>query len=345
MKKILIFALIAILLTGASCRKDDGLTFLSVRVTEFGIKQSGKSLQFPLTIGVIDSAQAVRDIEEAEYFYHKLSSIYDFKRFSYLSSTTVDTALRGSLKASEPFTVFSSSGPEGNLRLTLESITGADAIFRLTRIGADTVNYPITAQSGRSVSVGVTNSSDSTRGTLLIVTAWILSAPGSADTTEVMKFLAEKNRVRSGVETTAPVYYASDQRLLDRYLGKDAVKLPITVESDGALGNEGELFNADSLDEHPFSVENLPKLFGKLIYPEQAMKDRVQGTVVLKFLVDSTGSVKKMKVIRGVRPDVDSAATTIFNGVTFHPPRAKGVGVSVWLTLPVRFALREEPSK
>ena len=316
------------------------LTFVSVRVTEFGIRRSGTSLNFPLTIGVLDSAQAVRDVEEAEYFYSKLSSIYDFKMFSYYSSTTLDTVLKGTKLAEGPVKVFSAEGSEGELRLALESYSGSEASFRLSRFGSDTLNYPFTATSGRSVSVGLTHKADSTSGKLLIVTAWLHQAQAPFEEGPILQFLAEKNRVRSSKEPSAPIYLESDQRLLDTYLGVGAIKLPIADGGVGPVQYGKRYIHPDSLDEHPFAQENLPNLFGKLIYPESAREDKVTGTVLLNFMVDSTGVVQEVRVLRRVRPDLDSAACSIFESVVFHPPKYKGVGVSTWLTLPIRFTLR-----
>lgn len=75
-------------------------------------------------------------------------------------------------------------------------------------------------------------------------------------------------------------------------------------------------------------------------YPPQAVKDKVQGRVVVQFLIDPSGCVGDVNVVRSVREDLDAEAVRVAKMLPkFYPGRCNGKAVSVWYTLPVTFAL------
>jgi len=83
-------------------------------------------------------------------------------------------------------------------------------------------------------------------------------------------------------------------------------------------------------------------------YPPQAVKDKVQGRVVVQFLVDPSGCVSEVNVVRSVREDLDAEAVRVAKMLPkFYPGRINGKAVSVWYTLPVAFTLKGDdvPSK
>ena len=83
-------------------------------------------------------------------------------------------------------------------------------------------------------------------------------------------------------------------------------------------------------------------------YPPKALKDSIQGRVVVQFVVDKAGSVGEVKVVRSVNKDLDDEAVRIVKTLPkFYPGRQNGQAVAVWYTLPVTFKLqdKQEPEK
>ena len=65
-----------------------------------------------------------------------------------------------------------------------------------------------------------------------------------------------------------------------------------------------------------------------------------QGRVIVQFVVDKTGKVGEVKVVRSVDKDLDKEAVRIIKTLPkFIPGRQNGQAVSVWYTLPVTFKL------
>ena len=73
-------------------------------------------------------------------------------------------------------------------------------------------------------------------------------------------------------------------------------------------------------------------------YPELARHARVQGVVVLECVIDPSGRVADVKVLRG-HPLLESAAADAVRQWLYTPTRLNGVPVAVLLTVTVRFTL------
>jgi TonB family protein len=75
-------------------------------------------------------------------------------------------------------------------------------------------------------------------------------------------------------------------------------------------------------------------------YPPKAIKDSIQGRVVVQFLIDPAGCVGEVKVLRSVREDLDAEAVRVVKTLPkFVPGRMYGKAISAWYTLPVTFKI------
>lgn len=79
----------------------------------------------------------------------------------------------------------------------------------------------------------------------------------------------------------------------------------------------------------------------KIIYPEIAKENGVQGKVNLQFTVNKDGSVSNVKVLRGVDSSLDKEAVRVVsNSPKWTPGRQRDRAVKVTYTFPVIFQLR-----
>ena len=77
-----------------------------------------------------------------------------------------------------------------------------------------------------------------------------------------------------------------------------------------------------------------------IIYPPMAARNNIQGKVVVQFLVNETGYISRVKVVRSVDKDLDEEAVRIIKTLPkFNPGRQNRQAVAVWYTLPVTFKL------
>lgn len=116
-----------------------------------------------------------------------------------------------------------------------------------------------------------------------------------------------------------------------------------------------ETFEEDIVEEEiPFAiVEEKPKFnngdanqFSKwvnqrLVYPEIAKENGVQGRITLQFTVEKDGSLTKVKILRGVDPSLDKEAVRVVSmSPKWTPGRQRDRAVAVTYTFPVVFQLR-----
>ena len=79
----------------------------------------------------------------------------------------------------------------------------------------------------------------------------------------------------------------------------------------------------------------------RLVYPEIAKENGVQGRVTLQFTVDTDGTVKNVKVLRGVDPSLDKEAVRVVSmSPKWSPGKQRDRAVKVTYTFPVIFQLR-----
>lgn len=135
----------------------------------------------------------------------------------------------------------------------------------------------------------------------------------------------------------------------------------ISTEDDASLGVEIKDYVVEQVEEEvveeeeiPFAiVEEKPSfqggdantftkwVFGKIVYPEIAKENGVQGRVTLQFTIDVDGSVKNVKVLRGVDSSLDKEAVRVVSSSPkWKPGKQRNKPVKVKYTFPVVFQLR-----
>lgn len=134
----------------------------------------------------------------------------------------------------------------------------------------------------------------------------------------------------------------------------------VDTEDDASLGVEIMEYHTEVVEEEveeeaiPFAfVEEKPKFQGgdantfskwvnsKLVYPEIAKENGIQGRVTLQFTVNTDGSVSNVIVLRGVDSSLDKEAVRIVSqSPKWTPGRQRERPVKVTYTFPVIFRLQ-----
>ena len=131
-----------------------------------------------------------------------------------------------------------------------------------------------------------------------------------------------------------------------------------TLEDDASTGVEIMDYKEEEVQEEeeaiPFQlVEEKPSFNGgdanefskwvnsKLVYPEIAKENGVQGRVTLQFTVEADGRVTNVKVLRGVDDSLDKEAVRVVSSSPkWKPGKQRDRAVKVTYTFPVIFQLR-----
>jgi TonB family protein len=77
------------------------------------------------------------------------------------------------------------------------------------------------------------------------------------------------------------------------------------------------------------------------VYPESALRDKVEGTVLLNVYVNEEGEVVTAWVGQGVRDDLNRAAMEVIQYFKFKPAKVRGRPVGVPVTIPFTFKLAD----
>lgn len=73
-------------------------------------------------------------------------------------------------------------------------------------------------------------------------------------------------------------------------------------------------------------------------YPEALKKNKVQGMVLVQFVVDQTGRITNPVVKRSIEPSLDAEALRVVRAMPkWNPGKQNGKPVNVRYTLPVSF--------
>ena len=129
-----------------------------------------------------------------------------------------------------------------------------------------------------------------------------------------------------------------------------------TVWASGNGAVDGVRGSTSQYDEVFMSVDKMPFFPGgeaalmtyvrdNISYPTEAADKNIQGRVIIQFVVDTTGQVGDVRVVRSVDPDLDREAVRVVQTLPrFIPGSRLGKPVNVWYTLPVNFKLNNDIS-
>lgn len=81
-------------------------------------------------------------------------------------------------------------------------------------------------------------------------------------------------------------------------------------------------------------------VFQNLRYPEIPAQNGIQGKVILEFMIDTDGSVRNIRVVRGVDPLLDAEALRVVSmSPKWTPGLQRGKPAKVIFTFPITFKL------
>ena len=127
---------------------------------------------------------------------------------------------------------------------------------------------------------------------------------------------------------------------------KEEVVAPVSPEAKEApadsTAKEEVFMVAEQMPEYPGGMKEMLKFLQENVkYPENAMKNNVQGRVIVQFVVEKDGTPTEFKVVRAVDPDLDAEALRVLKTMPkWKPGMQKGQVVRVKFTVPVSFKLQ-----
>ena len=76
-------------------------------------------------------------------------------------------------------------------------------------------------------------------------------------------------------------------------------------------------------------------------YPENALIHGIHGSIMISFVVNSTGGVERARVVKGIDPDLDQEAIRLVKTMPhWQPAIYKGKPIASMLVMPVNFTIK-----
>lgn len=147
---------------------------------------------------------------------------------------------------------------------------------------------------------------------------------------EEMMVVADKNTQNS-----------SDEQTSEPAQDAESVAEPVKEEKTAATAANEVYTVVEKKPQFPGGEAALMKYVGENIrYPENAFKNKVQGRVIVQFVVQKDGKVGEVKILRGTDEELNNEAVRVIKSLpAFTPGEMDGKPVSVWYTFPVMFKI------
>ena len=97
----------------------------------------------------------------------------------------------------------------------------------------------------------------------------------------------------------------------------------------------------EQMPAYPEGMDKMLEFLSKNIqYPAEAQKEKIEGRVIVQFIVDAEGNIKNPKILRGINPLMDAEAIRVTLAMPkWIPGKQNGKAVATKYTYPVVFKL------
>ena len=116
----------------------------------------------------------------------------------------------------------------------------------------------------------------------------------------------------------------------------------VEVPNDKPVIQDGEVFRVvEEMPQFPGGMGEAMKFLAKNIkYPVESQKAKIEGRVIVQFVVKENGKVADIKVMRGVSPELDAEAIRVVGLMPdWIPGKQRGKAVPMKYTMPIMFRL------
>lgn len=116
---------------------------------------------------------------------------------------------------------------------------------------------------------------------------------------------------------------------------------PVHASGDDNTKEEIVFQEVEQMPAFPGGMTALSKYLARTVrYPGEAVEAKVQGMVIVDFVVNQTGGLTQVKVLKGIGYGCDEEAIRVVQLMpAWTPGQQDGRPVSVRFTIPIRFAL------
>ena len=139
-----------------------------------------------------------------------------------------------------------------------------------------------------------------------------------------------------------PSFNLKDQNVISPNNEKNGPTILRTVGDDSTESDQEEVYQV--VEQQPSFPGGMEELFKYLTYnvkyPIDATKNKIEGRILVTFVVEHDGSISNVNVANSVYPSLDKESIRVVSGMPkWIPGKANGKTVRVKYTIPITFRL------
>jgi TonB family protein len=133
-----------------------------------------------------------------------------------------------------------------------------------------------------------------------------------------------------------------EEMVVTAYASEEEKKQPVAKEEVKQTEEEVIFQVVEQMPEFPGGMSEAMKFLAKNIkYPVAAQQAKIEGRVIVQFVVGKDGSISDVHTVRSVSPELDAEAIRVVSMMPkWNPGRQRGKAVPVSYTMPIMFRLQ-----
>jgi protein TonB len=98
---------------------------------------------------------------------------------------------------------------------------------------------------------------------------------------------------------------------------------------------------ADEMPSYPGGAKALlDEIYKSITYPEDAVSNRIEGKVIVRFIITKEGKAVQPSISKGLYPSIDKEVLRVISRLQkFNPGKIGGNPVNVYYAVPITFKL------
>ena len=138
-----------------------------------------------------------------------------------------------------------------------------------------------------------------------------------------------------------------EEMVVTAYAPEEEKKQPVAKEEVKQTEEEVIFQVVEQMPEFPGGLGEAMKFLAKNIkYPVAAQQAKIEGRVIVQFVVGKDGSISDVHTVRSVSPELDAEAIRVVSMMPkWNPGKQRGKAVPVSYTMPIMFRLQSPAPK
>ncbi|MBK7632521.1 MAG: TonB family protein [Ignavibacteriales bacterium] len=121
---------------------------------------------------------------------------------------------------------------------------------------------------------------------------------------------------------------------------KDDLNLPPAEEDRTNLEDDPAYYS--NVEVMPEPIGGMNTIYKKLVYPKEAIENKIEGTVKIQAFIEKNGEVSSSQVVEGIGYGCDENARLSVYYTRFKPGLQKGIRMKVQMVISIEFKLDEK---